>query len=144
MRRNLMTLAVVLVIGLLAVGPAMAEKQPVGTVDIESTSVALGVGVQWGGGTLVYQGKEYKFKINGLSVVDLGVSSISATGKVYDMKSLKDFEGTYSAAKAGIALAAGAEGLTMSNQHGVLINLTAKQSGIKFSLALEGVTLTLK
>lgn len=145
MRRNLMALVIVVIMIMLAAGPALAnEKQPVGKVEIKSTSVALGIGVQWGGGKLMFQGKEYKFKVNGLSIVDLGVSSIDAVGNVYDLKDVKDFEGTYSAAKAGIALAAGGEGLTMSNGKGVLINLQARQQGIKFSLALEGVTITLK
>lgn len=140
-----MALAIVVIMVMLAAGPALAnEKQPVGKVEIKSTSVALGIGVQWGGGKLTFQGKDYKFKVNGLSIVDLGVSSIDAVGNVYDLKDVKDFEGTYSAAKAGIALAAGGEGLTMSNGKGVLINLQARQKGIKFSLALEGVTITLK
>jgi ABC-type amino acid transport substrate-binding protein len=54
------------------------------------------------------KGKEYTFKVNGLSLVDLGVSNVSAAGEVYHLRHLSDFAGTYYAASAGIAVAAGA------------------------------------
>ena len=36
-----------------------AEPNPSGTVSISSKSVAIGVGVSWGDGTLTYGGKTY-------------------------------------------------------------------------------------
>ena len=121
-----------------------SADEPSATVTIESTSVALGIGVQWGHGTLTFQGKEYKFSVNGLSVIDLGVSSISATGKVYNLKKLSDFSGTYSAAEAGIAVGAGVGASTMRNQNGVDMTLTSTKTGIKFKLAPEGLKIELK
>ncbi len=121
-----------------------SADEPSATVTIESTSVAIGIGVQWGHGTLKFQGKEYKFSVNGLSVIDLGVSSISATGNVYKLKNLSDFGGTYSAAEAGIAVGAGVGASTMENQNGVVIQLTSTKAGIKFKLAPEGIKVKLK
>jgi len=121
-----------------------SADEPSATVTIESTSVAIGVGVQWGHGTLKFQGKEYKFSVNGLSVIDLGVSSISATGKVYNLKKLSDFAGTYTAAEAGIAVGAGVGAASMRNQNGVDMNLTSTKTGIKFKLAPEGLKIELK
>ena len=46
--------------------------EPSATVSIESTSVAIGIGFKWGDGVLKFKGKEYKFSVKGLSVVDLG------------------------------------------------------------------------
>jgi len=45
---------------------------------IETKAVAVGIGYSWGEGVLSFQGKEYPFKIKGLSVVDVGISSMSA------------------------------------------------------------------
>src|SRR6059036_2682836 len=73
-------------------------------VSVESKSVALGVGVSWGDGNLNYKGKTHTFSVKGLSVLDLGVSKISARGKVYHLNKVEDFSGTYAAAQAGAAV----------------------------------------
>ncbi len=119
-------------------------EEPSATVSIESTSVAIGIGVQWGHGTLKFQGKEYKFSVKGLSVVDLGVSSISATGKVYHLNRVSDFPGTFSAVEAGIAIGAGVGAQTMENQYGVVMSLTSTKAGIKLKLAPEGLKVQMK
>ncbi len=121
-----------------------SADEPSGTVTMESTSIAIGIGVQWGDGILKFQGKEYKFSIKGLSVVDLGVSSISAKGKVYNLKKLSDFAGTYTAGEAGIAVGAGVGASSMRNQNGVDMTLTSTKAGIKFKLAPEGLKIELK
>ena len=90
-----------------------------------------------------YKGKEYKFKVNGLSVVDLGVSNVSATGEVYHLRHLSDFAGTYNAASAGIAVAAGAGASYLENQHDVVIKITSKKQGVQFTLAAEGARIKL-
>ena len=119
------------------------ETKPSGTIAIESHSVALGIGVNWGHGTLKFKGKEYKFKVTGLSVVDLGVSNVSAVGEVYHLRHLSDFAGTYNAASAGIAVAAGAGASYLENQHDVVIKITSKKQGAQFTLAAEGLKLKL-
>jgi hypothetical protein len=139
LNRKLIGLIVLLTCVLFAATAMAKDAQPSGTVSIELTSVAVGIGGEWGHGVLTFQGKEYKFKMNGFSVVDVGVSKISATGHVYHLKNVSDFAGTFSAAEAGIAIGAGAGASTMKNQNGVVMNLTSKKSGIKFKLAAEGV-----
>jgi hypothetical protein len=121
-----------------------SADEPSATVTIESTSIAIGIGVQWGDGILKFQEKEYKFSVKGLSVVDLGVSSISAKGNVYHLKKVSDFGGIYTAAEAGIAVGGGAGAQTMKNQNGVIMNLTSTQAGIQFKLAPEGIKVELK
>ncbi|MEA3469653.1 MAG: DUF1134 domain-containing protein, partial [Thermodesulfobacteriota bacterium] len=117
---------------------------PSGTVTIESKSVALGVGVQWGEGVLTYEGKEYHFKVNGLSVVDIGITSISATGEVYHLNKIEDFTGTFMSAEAGIALGGGAGAVGMKNQNDVIMRLTSKKAGVKLKLAPEGIKVQMK
>jgi hypothetical protein len=53
-----------------------AQSNTSGTVTLESKAVAIGVGVSWGDGTLAYSGKQHKFSVEGLSMVDLGVSRV--------------------------------------------------------------------
>lgn len=125
-------------------GMAAADDKPSGTVTIESKSVALGVGVSWGDGKLSYQGKTHTFSVKGLSVVDVGVSKVSARGKVFHLEKLEDFAGTYAAAQAGAAVGGGMSVAALRNQNGVVLELTSTQTGIKFTLAGEGIEVKLK
>lgn len=125
-------------------GMAAAADGPSGTVTIESTSVALGVGVSWGDGKLRYKDKTYAFSVRGLSVVDVGVSKVSARGKVYHLNQLKDFAGTFTAGQAGAAVGGGMSVVALRNQNGVVLELTATQTGVKFTLAGEGLEVKLK
>ena len=125
-------------------GMAAADDTPSGTVTIESKSVALGVGVSWGDGKLNYEGKIQSFSVRGLSVVDLGVSKVSARGKVFNLKQLTDFAGTYAAAQAGAAVGGGMSVVALRNQNGVVMELTSTQTGVKLTLAGEGIEVKLK
>jgi hypothetical protein len=121
-----------------------AQDKPVGTVTVESKSVAIGVGVSWGDGKLSFQGKEYPFTVNGLSVADLGVSKVTATGEVFNLKKVSDFSGNYVAAAAGLEIGGGAGAIAMKNQHGVVMRLTGTGTGVQLTLAGKGVDVKLK
>lgn len=125
-------------------GLATADEKPDGTVSIESKSVALGVGVSWGDGKLHYKGKTHTFSIKGLSVLDLGVSKVSARGKVYHLAKVEDFSGNYAAAEAGAAVGGGMGVITLKNQNGVVMELHSTQSGVKLTAAGEGLDIKLK
>jgi len=126
------------------VASAEEEGKPSGTVTVESKSVAVGIGVTWGDGILTYKGKKYKFSVSGLSVVDVGVSKVTAKGKVYHLKKLEDFSGNYTAASAGATVGGGVGGTAMKNQNGVVMKLTETSKGLQFTLAAEGVDVKLK
>ena len=135
----------VLTLGVLLVAATLAaQDKPDGTVSVESKSIAIGIGVSWGDGTLSYQGKDYPFSVSGLSVADLGISKASATGSVFHLKKLSDFSGNYVAAQAGGTLGGGAGAITMKNQHGVVMQLTGTGTGIQLTLAAKGVDVKLK
>lgn len=121
-----------------------ADKKPSGTLKIESTSIAVGVGVSWGDGTLTYEGKKYSFEVKGLSISDLGFSKVKASGEVYDLKKVSDFAGKYAAAEAGVAVGMGGTGLTMKNQNNVVIILRAVQEGVELTAGLEGLEIKMK
>jgi PAS domain S-box-containing protein len=80
---NRKRLAILACLGALNVAYAAAaadEPKPSGAIEIASTSVAVGVGVVRGDGTLHYQNANYMFSVHGLSVADVGISSITTTG----------------------------------------------------------------
>jgi hypothetical protein len=129
---------------LFATSSLATEDKPSAKVSIESKSVAVGVGFQWGEGVLKFQGQEHKFKVKGLSVIDVGVSSISAEGDVYHLEKMEDFAGTFSSADASVAVGAGAGAVAMKNQNGVVMKLKSTQAGIKLKLAPEGLKVEMK
>lgn len=130
-----------------AMVPVQAEEAvetPNATLALESTSVAIGIGYSWGEGEVTYQGKKYDVDVSGMSVVDLGVASLSVAGDVYHLNKLEDLNGTYFAVSAGIAIAGGGEGTYMKNQNGVVIKLAAAQEGVKLKFGPEGIKLKVK
>ena len=129
---------------LLVAAAVAAQDAPSGQVSVESKSIAVGVGVSWGDGKLTYQGKDHTFSISGLSVVDVGISKVSATGDVFNLKKLSDFSGNYVAAEAGAAVGGGGGAISLRNQHGVVMKLLGTGTGIQFTLAGKGVEVKLK
>src|SRR4030095_6559404 len=120
------------------------DGPPSGKVWVESTSVALGIGVSWGDGKLTFQGKEHPFKVEGLSVIGLGVSKVTANGELFNLKKLSDFDGNYVAGQAGATVGGGAGALIMRNQNGVVMKLTSTSQGVQLTLAGAGVDVKLK
>ena len=77
------------------------EKKPDATLTLTEGQVAAGIGWSWGKGVLTYKGKEYPFKVKGLSVGDVGITKASASGKVFRLEKLESFNGTYSGGCCG-------------------------------------------
>ena len=138
-RKQNLIFSIILTVCVLFAGTANAEETPSGTLKISSKTIAIGIGVNWGTGTLKFKGKSYKFKLKGLSVVDVGITSISAAGEVFNLKSLSDFAGTYSGGGAAIVVAGGVGAQELKNQNGVKIKLKSKKQGVQLKLAPEGV-----
>jgi hypothetical protein len=128
--------------------PAKAMEKPVTApppawVEFERTSVAAGVGINWGGGTLQFEGRDYGFSVKGVSLGDLGASKMSALGNVRHLDEISDFAGTYVAVGAGIAAGPGASAVTMRNENGVVITLRSDLQGAQLTLGAEGLRIAL-
>jgi hypothetical protein len=89
------------------------ERVPSGLVTLNLKSIALGIGANFGEGSLNFQGRSYPFSISGLSLVDIGISTFTGAGKVYDLRSAADLTGTYAASQATFAVAGGNTAMTM-------------------------------
>ena len=145
MRTNRILLSLAMAAFLLLVvtpGVAQGPYYAVGSISIDMTSVSAGVGASWGSGLLRFNGERHLFKISGLSVGSVGVSSINAVGNVYNMTTSGQLTGNYAAIGAGIALVGGSAGLTMQNQSGVIINLYAVQQGVQLNIGPQGFTIS--
>jgi hypothetical protein len=130
---------------LVAFSVAMAaDPPPSGTVKLTSKSIAVGVGVTWGDGTLTFGGKTYTFSVEGLGIADLGVSDVTTSGEVFNLKDVADFSGVYASGEAGAALDKGPIDTILKNTKGVMIRLHGTQKGARLTLAAQGVKLTIK
>ena len=143
--RTVSRLAVFFIVMVLASSAVAAEKAtPSGKLTMESKSIAIGVGVTWGDGKLSFKGKDYSFSIDGLTLVDFGISKASATGDVYNLTDSAKLAGTYVAAEAGITLAGGVGGMVLRNQDGVIIHIRSVSKGAKLQLGTSGLTIKMK
>ena len=120
------------------------SASPSGRVSIQSRSIAAGVGVTWGDGKLSFKGKDYPFSIDGLTLVDWGISRATANGEVYNLTDASKFAGTYVAAEAGLTLAGGMSGMILRNQDGVVMRLHSTSRGARLQLGTSGLTIRLK
>ena len=143
MKRVMVIMVVVMMAFVLSSMAFAEEKKPDATIKLTQGQVGVGIGWSWGKGVLTYKGKDYSFKVKGLSVGDVGVTNAEAVGEVYNLKKISDFNGNYTSAAAEATAGGGAGASTMKNQNGVVISLTSTTQGVNFKLAAQGVKLTL-
>ncbi len=138
--------------GAFALAPAaFAAADPVqpgpvsGTISLSAQGAAAGVGYTWGDGVLNFHGRKYHFTVNGVSIADVGYSKVTGTGRVYHLRDVKDFSGTY-AASTGQATAGSASigGQIMQNANGVQIRVDQVSRGARLEGSVDGIKLTLK
>jgi hypothetical protein len=120
--------------------PALADT-PDATVHFGQTTVAFIGSIQWGGGTLHYNGHDIGLKVSGLGVGSVGANHLSADGEVYNLHHASDIYGTYAAINANATAGSGAGEIDMRNEHGVEIRAHATSSGLSLSLAPTGVVI---
>jgi hypothetical protein len=143
-RRWVVSIVLAGIVALLA-GPALAdEKKPDATLRLSEGTVAAGIGWSWGHGELNYAGKTYKVKIEGLSVAEVGITKATATGNVYNLTNIADFDGVYAAAGTEGTAGKGAGVSSLRNSKGVVINLKSETKGANVKVAAEGLKLSVE
>jgi hypothetical protein len=136
-----MGLMTVAALGLALTAAQAKTRAPDATLKLREGSVAAGVGVNWGHGTLTFHGRDYPVDVKGISVGDVGATSIEASGKVFHLKKLRDFNGNYTAVGAGLTAAGGAGVAAMKNQNGVTVELVSTTRGVDVALGAAGVAM---
>jgi hypothetical protein len=136
-----LVLAGLLVSGLL---PTTAQAET-GAVRVVFTKGGFIVGVGAGEGVLTFRGHHYRFNVSGMSVgFTIGASTTQLAGHALNLRSPTDIQGTYAVIGAGGALAAGAGGVQLQNEKGVILQLAGGKVGVELSAAVGGVTIALK
>ncbi|MCP8940855.1 hypothetical protein NK718_20200 [Alsobacter sp. SYSU M60028] len=123
--------------------PGLAEAKTA-AVRIQIVKAGLIVGMSGGKGTITMDKKTYPLKIGGVSLgATIGASKADLVGTAYNLTSVQDIVGTYTAAEAGVAVAGGAQVARLKNSKGVVIELKGRQMGAMFSLDLNGLEIGL-
>jgi hypothetical protein len=123
------------------------DPNPDASIVIEQVRVGvLAVGGSIGGGRLRLRGEEHPFSVRGLEFGSIGVSSLSASGEVFNLRRLEDFPGRYEERAA--PRPPGGEGgpttYVLRNGAGVEIRLRAERVGGQLRFAPAGVTIELR
>ncbi len=87
-----------------------------------------------GGGTLTFRGKAYPFTLTG-ELIGLGaVTTIQASGEVYNLRDPSQFSGAYIQGTRSLANAVSTTGdLWLKNNNGVIMHLAARNAGLILS-----------
>ena len=140
MRQKLIVPIMIVAILLYAGISSALEKSQSGTLHISFSTLALGVGYSWGDGTLrLNDGRSFPFSVEGLKLLGLGLSSVNATGSVYNMKRVSDFNGIYKATDPNVTIIKSRSRTTFRNQRNdVIITLESSNKGADLSIGTKG------
>ncbi len=120
--------------------PTLDGQKPSGFVEMREVQVAYIGNAGGGSGTLTYQGQAYPFRIAGLGVGGIGVSTVDAEGEVYGLNGLGEFPGAYAAGQYGAVIGAASVGdIWLKNQNDVVLHLKAKREGLMLSVGADAI-----
>jgi hypothetical protein len=135
--------ALVLVICIGLAPPSHA--QAMGNIRMVVMKAGLIAGAGAGRGVLTYRGRDYPFRVYGLSLgVTAGASVTRLTGSVMGLRDVKEFSGRYDAVGGGGAWIGGLGGVQMSNGKGVVITLQGVEAGMEFAANRSAIRISLR
>ena len=115
-----------------------------GTIRIKFVKAGWVIGGTVGSGTLTLHGRQYPISIGGLSYgLTFGVSSVHLRGVVRNIRRPRDIEGVYGAGSAGAAVIRGPQAAILTNQKGVVLEVSGAQSGLIVNFDLNGMAVSL-
>jgi hypothetical protein len=91
-------------------------------------------GVGAGSGSLTFRGRTYPFTLTG-SLIGLGaISTMQASGEVYNLRDVSQFSGSWIQGTGSLAITTRANGeIWLENRSGIIMRLNAAQAGLTFS-----------
>ena len=141
-RTQILSLAL---LALLVFGFASPLQAETCAVRVVFTKGGFIVGVGGGHGVLTCHGRNYRFAVSGMSIgFTIGASTAQLSGRALNVRSPADIQGSYAAIGASGALAAGAGGVQLQNEKGVILQLAGGKVGVELSAAVGGVTIRLE
>jgi hypothetical protein len=121
--------------------PAQADN---GKVRIRITKAGFIIGVGGGEGVLHFKGRNYPFRVSGISGGTIGVAHMDLIGTAFNLQRPTDIAGSYTAGSASIAVVGGAKVARVQNANGVVLELHGAQVGLELSLNIGGATITMQ
>jgi hypothetical protein len=126
------------------VGMSSASLADNGSVTLTIWKAGWIIGGSGGGGTLYLHGRRYGLSVGGIDYgLVFGGSKSVLYGRVRNIFRPSDIAGVYAAAGAGLAVGAGARGMILTNQNGVVLELTGEQYGLMANADLSGLAISL-
>jgi hypothetical protein len=145
MKNHRMQLFAASLLASLTFGFASPSQADTCAVRVVFTRGGFIVGVGGGHGVLTCHGRSHRFVVSGMSVgFTIGASTAQMTGRALNLRSHADIQGNYAAIGASGALAAGAGGVQLQNEKGVILQLAGGRVGVELSAAVGGVTVRLE
>ncbi|MBR0705546.1 MULTISPECIES: hypothetical protein [Bradyrhizobium] len=134
-----------LMLVLLAMPATPSFAQASGDVRVKIVKAGLLVGGGAGSGVLTYRGRNYPFRIAGLSLgITAGASVGRFGGRASGIRDVADFAGTYSSVGGGFALVGGINGVQLRNEKGVTLVLQGPKAGLELAANISQITISLK
>jgi hypothetical protein len=147
---NYCSIPALLLLGFVVGWPAVArDDQNLPRVEMESTSVMVGVGMQSGDGVLrlpnLGANCAYPFKVSGFGVgIQVSASRVTASGVVKNLAQISDLSGNYIGTQGESTLVSGTGTMSMKNRNNnVLIDLESRTKGVGLGVGAQGLTVTL-
>src|SRR6476469_4052317 len=86
----------------LMAAPVLANAQTTGAVSLRLENFGVLMGTVGGSGLLVFNGKEYPLRVDGIYAVTIGGSRSTLTGTASNLRAAADIEGNYKAVGVGV------------------------------------------
>ncbi|PJG55158.1 hypothetical protein CVM73_11335 [Bradyrhizobium forestalis] len=119
--------------------------QAAGHVRVKIVKAGLLVGGGAGNGVLTYRGRNYPFRVTGMSLgITAGATAGRLEGWASGIRDISDFAGTYSSVGGGAALVGGIGGVHLRNDNGVVMVLQGPKAGLEMAANLSAITISLK
>jgi hypothetical protein len=133
---------------LLAVAGFIYQSRPAAaqtaSIELNIGKITFLVGGSGGYGQLHVGNRTYPLTVGGITAgATISFSRADLVGTVFNLQSVYDIEGIYTAGTAGLAAAGGASFVSLTNSKGVTIELSGKQIGLDASLDLSGMRISL-
>jgi len=134
---------------LAAPNAASAQGQPApgplaGNIAFNTKSIGFILGVEWGSGTVTLRGgRVVNLRVRTLKAGMIGLESVSATGRVYNLnlRRPQDLAGTYASIGGGLTVGGGIGAQRMKNEKGVIIDIEETAAGLAAKVAASGIVI---
>ncbi len=134
---------------LAAPNAASAQGQPppgplAGNIAFNTKSIGFILGAEWGSGTVTLRGgRVVNLRVRTLKAGMIGLESVSATGRVYNLNPRRpqDLAGTYAGIGGGLTVGGGIGAQRMKNEKGVIIDIEETAAGLAAKVAASGIVI---